>query len=65
MEDFHKWLLEDNKSCLGSEVSKDNFSIFYQNHTFGQNFAEMLHNLAYQVYELQVCMEGMIEDHEF
>jgi hypothetical protein len=63
MDEFKTWRYRsDNHSALGSEESPDNFSIFYQEYTVGKNFMEMLNDLAYQIYELQTCMEGILEE---
>ena len=65
MEAFEEWRKQpDNHSPYGDEDSEENFSIFYQHLCFGKGFVAMLADLAYQVYELQVCMEGVIEDME-
>jgi hypothetical protein len=65
MEEFKKWRYDPgNLSCLGDEDSEDNFGIFYQYYTQQQSFFEMLAKLAHQIYELQVCMEGIIQDQE-
>lgn len=65
MPAFKKWRIDpNNKSSLGDEDSEDNFSIFFQHHCFGKNFMDMLSDLAYQVYELQVVVDGLIEDME-
>lgn len=64
MQEYQAWLKSDNKSELGDEDSPDNFSIFYQHNRVGKGFMEMLSDLAYQVYELQVIVEGLLEDLE-
>lgn len=65
LEAYQKWLKDpNNNSSLGSEDSADNFSIFYQHHCVGKGWFEMLADLAYQVYELQVCIDGILEDLE-
>lgn len=65
MDEFKKWrYLPDNLSSLGTEDSEDNFGIFYQYYTQQQSFFDMLTKLAHQIYELQVCVEGLIQDQE-
>lgn len=65
MEEYKAWLANpDNKSSLGDEDSPDNFSIFFQHHCVGKGFMVMLADLAYQIYELQVIVEGLIEDQD-
>lgn len=61
MEDFKKWRY-NNGSCLEDTI--DNFNIFYQQCCLGKSFVEMLADLAYQIHDLQVCVEGLIEDQE-
>lgn len=66
MDEFKDWRYRsDNHSSLGSEESPENFSIFYQHYSCGKNFMEMLYDLAYQIYELQTCMEGLIEEKDY
>lgn len=65
MEEFKKWRTNPNNlSPYADEDSEDNFSIFYQHHCVGKGFMLMLCDLAYQVYELQEIVEGLIEDLE-
>lgn len=67
IEEFEKW----KKSPFGFEYAgqypdeQDLFGIFYQGHTCGQSIAEVINKLAWQIYNLQVCIEGLIEDQEF
>jgi len=63
MDEFNSWRLDPNNgSSLGEENSENNFSIFYQQYSVGKGFMTMLSVLAHQVYELQVVVEGLIED---
>ncbi len=62
IESFDRWRWDpDNKSILGTEESQDNFDIYYMHYTYGMNYMTMFADLAYQIYELQVCVEGLIE----
>jgi len=63
MDEFNNWRLDpNNKSSLGDEDSEENFFIFYRHYCRSQGIYGMLSILAHQVYELQVCIEGLIED---
>lgn len=63
MDSFNKWRLDKNNgSALGAEESEDNFSIFYQQDRFTKTPYEIQCDLAYQIYQLQVCVEGLIEE---
>jgi hypothetical protein len=69
MQEFEEWR-EENEiqyEILSKDPSQKEynlFSIFYQNRSFGENFSEMCMNLAFDIYNLQVCVEGLIEDME-
>lgn len=66
MDEFKKWRINpDNKSSLGDQDSQENFDIFCQYYTQQHTFFDMFTNLAYQIYELQVCVEGLLEDQQF
>lgn len=62
MERLEKWKCD--KGMFGCEVDEDIFGIFVQESFVGKSWVEMFAALAYEVYELQVCMEGLIEDME-
>ena len=68
MEEFKKWRHNpENISSLKDEDSEDNFDIFYQYYTLDKqlgSFQAVITDLAYQIYELQVCVEGLIQDQE-
>lgn len=61
MTKFDEWRAEHTEN---SEANEDNFSIFFQYTSFDLTFVEMLVDLAYQVYELQIVVDGLIEDSE-
>lgn len=63
MDEYVEWKSEQKSELLGWD-EEDQFSVFYQHRCFGKTFVEMLHALAYEVYELQVCVEGLIEDND-
>ena len=65
MERFNEWRYQqDNVNVFRNEKIFDNFSIFYQEDCIGKGFMEILCDLAYQIYELQTCVEGLLEDNE-
>jgi hypothetical protein len=62
MEELNSWKIKNN--MFGCEVDEDCFSIFYQEQSCGKTFFEMLYLLAYQIYQLQECVEGLLEDQD-
>ena len=62
MEALDKWKCD--KNMFGCEIDEDLFGIFVQEYFVGKSWVEMFAALAYQTYELQVCMEGLLEDVE-
>ena len=63
MEEFEKWRVDtENKSIFQDQNDATNFSIFFYELTSFMTFKEILEELAWQIYELQVCMEGVLED---
>ena len=60
MQKFEEWKIA--KDLIGCEIDEDLFSVFYQEISAGKTFMEMLCLLAYQMYEVQICMEGLIEE---
>lgn len=43
---------------------EDMFTFFFNHQNANKNAAEVIVNLAYQIYQLQVCVDGLIEDLE-
>ena len=64
LENLEKWCQHQNPPIPMEEVNEDVFSVFYQEHSVGKGFVMMLSDLAYEVFQLQVCIEGLIEDNE-
>lgn len=62
MDEFFKWKKYSAIDCKHSE--EELFSLFFQEHEAGHTFFQMICNLAYEIMELQVCVEGLIEDSE-
>lgn len=65
MHDFEDWgasYADLNPDC---ELKEDElFEIFYQQHHVGKGFMLMMCELAFEIYQLQVCVEGLLEDIE-
>ena len=63
MQQYKKWNeLQEANDRYDEEY--DNFSIFYQENEAGKTFFEMLCDLAYGQLQLQICVEGILEDLE-
>ena len=62
-ERLNEWKIKNN--TIGCEVDEDIFSIFYQESNVGKGFMQMLCDLAYAIYQHEVCIEGLIEDMEY
>jgi hypothetical protein len=59
-------LIEDFlKYCENKPGSQEEFDVFFQEHCFGKTFFEMIAMIGWEVYQLQMCMEGLIEDQEY
>lgn len=59
MEEFQKW--KESKECVYDD-DRDKFDIFYQHKYACKPFVEIMADLAYQIYHIQVCIEGLVED---
>ena len=62
MEKLNAWKMVNNQ--FGCEVDENLFSMFFQENEFGKTFFENICDLAYEVYQLQICMEGLLEDQD-
>lgn len=60
MQELDTWKCK--KDLFGCEIDEDLFGIFVQEYFCGKSWCEMFAILAYQIYELQVCIEGLLED---
>jgi hypothetical protein len=60
MEQFHSWL-RVNKKDLCDECSQELFEEFALGY-YSMGIADMFVMLAKQIYEIQVVLEGMLED---
>lgn len=66
LDEFNKWCFY-NRYPKNIETGKyieteDLFVMFLQSHYKDLSATEMLESLAWQIYNLQVCVEGLIED---
>ena len=59
MEDYNKW---KRTKFEGIDEDRDEFSIFYQERSEGQNFIQMLSDIAYELYMIQEVVEGILAD---
>lgn len=62
MEKLNRWKCE--QGIFGCEMDQNLFGHFVQETFACQSWLEMFATLAYEIYELQVCVEGLIEDQE-
>jgi hypothetical protein len=60
MQEFEKWRL--NHSVFEDEIDQDVFEEFFQDYFCGQSIMEVLAELAFQIYEAQICIEGLLEE---
>lgn len=65
LDEFDKWKrIEPNHICL-IKREQENFLKFYRDYLDqAPDEYDPLADLAYQVYCLQVCMEGLLEDQD-
>jgi len=63
LEEFESWRKSpNNRSYRRDEISYENFGIFFNNEYGMDCFQDICANIAYQVYQLQVNLEGLLED---
>jgi|HubBroStandDraft_3_1064219.scaffolds.fasta_scaffold10928_6 hypothetical protein len=63
IEQYRNWCKEDaRKRYEAGDEQYDKFSCFYQENSVGKTFMEMLCEQAWQIWQLQVCVEGLLED---
>ena len=60
---FTRWRLK-NKRCSLCNDTEDNFSIFFHEQFVDKDLMEIMSDMAYQIYQMQVCIDGLIEDQE-
>jgi len=42
--------------------TKEQFDTFFQQRCYGQSLCETFCSLAWEIYQLQICMEGILDD---
>lgn len=57
MEKYEEWL--DSQ-----DYDKNNFMFFYKETCITDDWKEVMANLAYEIFQLQICVDGLIEDME-
>lgn len=62
MIEFDTWRSQQRPDH--QESDEDSFETFYEHNYFRKSTVEILKKLAYEIYELQVCMEGVLEELE-
>jgi hypothetical protein len=61
MQEIEEW--KNYNSMFGCELDDEHFEMFFDD--VKPNWPEWIHSyLAKQIYELQLCVEGLIEDIE-
>ena len=61
-ERLQDWRVENN--FLGYNVNRAMFDAFIDEEFEGKTFTDVIKALAYAIHELEVCVEGLIEDLE-
>jgi hypothetical protein len=59
IQDFHNWLNELEEGDIEA------FKIFYRETRNPMYISESIEELAWEVYQLQECMEGILSDLEY
>ena len=57
MTAFQEWIAEENL-CTEREVFED----FFENWADGMTVKDIFKELSWEIYNLQACVEGLIED---
>jgi hypothetical protein len=63
MQEIDQWKNENN--LFGCELGEEHFYMFFQDKRGNYDAFQTAAYLAQQVYELQVCIEGLLEDMEY
>lgn len=63
MEEVNKW--KSRTSQIGCEVDESEMEMFFQETKSDYDLWQAVSYLSLQIYQLQVCMEGLLEDMEF
>jgi hypothetical protein len=65
METFHKWKKIQRSKGYPYPDDEDLFEIFFHQYSMGVTATELLSELAWEITQLQECVEGLIEDGEY
>jgi hypothetical protein len=60
MQELDEWKIEND--LVGCEIDETLFNSFMKDTHLENSLRDVISCLAYQIYELQVCVEGMLED---
>lgn len=63
LEDYQMWKQKHNYLFYNDD-DVNNFYIFFQTVSKEKELREILLELAYEIYELQLCMDGILDDQE-
>jgi hypothetical protein len=62
-KDFKEWKVRNDYSLFTDEEhDRELFDKFLHHHLYTSSLAQVVTDLAWQVYYLQCCMEGLLED---
>lgn len=55
-------LFEEYMAWKNNNSSLEDFDVYFQHSCEGKDLWTIISELAYQIFELQTCVEGLIED---
>lgn len=61
MQNYHNWREVGRAKNLPYD-DEDLFHFFFNHASHEKSAAKVISDLAYEVYQMQVCLEGMLED---
>ena len=62
-DDFKTWKVRNGYSlCTDDEHDRELFKKFYASAIHGMSVGAIVDDLAWQIYNLECCMEGVLED---
>ena len=63
LEQVQKWKME--KGLFGCEIDESYFYVFFMEIFQKKPLLKHLADFAYEIYQIQVCLEGIIEDLDY
>lgn len=57
IEEFNRWALNNEE-----EIDRLSFERWYDTSTQGQSLNARVFDIGYQIYQMQVCIDGILED---